>query len=89
MPDKVKFFITIATCETLTPLLMSSSKRSEATSKPPETPIQPEAFNNKQRSLVKLFSKRIFVHQVITIFHLIISIAKALIKAGGAASSTK
>lgn len=46
-------------------------------------------FSNKHKSLEKLFSNRIFVHQVTANFLRRISNAKARIKAGGAASSTK
>ena len=68
---------------------MSSSNLSDATSNPPLTAIHPEAFNKRHRSLVKLFSKRTLAHQLTTSFRLMISIAKAFINAGGAASSTK
>ena len=68
---------------------MSFNNLSDATSRPPETATQPESFNKKHKSLVKLFSNRIFVHQVTTSFLLKISRATSRIKAGGAASSTK
>ena len=48
-----------------------------------------DAFNKIHRSFVKLFSKRTLAHQLTTSFRLMISIAKAFINAGGAASSTK
>ena len=89
MPACVKFRFTRATCSTVMPLSISFSKRSDATSNPPETAMQPEALSNKQRSRVKLFSNRTFVHQLTDNFLLMISIARARISAGGAASSTK
>ena len=51
--------------------------------------MQPDAFNKMQRSLVKLFSKRILAHQLTISFRRMISIARARMRAGGAASSTK
>ena len=89
MPDSVKFRVTCATCSTVTPFFINSNNRSEATSNPPETAIQPDSFNNKHKSAVKLFSNRMLVHHETTKFRLIISKATSRIKAGGAASSTK
>ena len=48
-----------------------------------------QAFNKRHKSLVKLFSNLMLVHQVTTNFLLKISRATSRIKAGGAASSTK
>ena len=70
-------------------LLISLSKRSEATSSPPLTAMQPDAFNSRHRSRVKLFSKRTLDHQLTTSLRRMISSASAFISAGGAASSTK
>ena len=89
MPASVKCLFTFATCDTVIPFCINCNNLSDATSNPPETPMQPDAFSNKQRSLVKLFSNRIFVHQLTTNFRLIISNASERINAGGAASSTK
>ena len=89
MPASVKCLFTLATWATVIPLSINCSKRSDATSSPPDTAIQPEAFNNRHRSIVKFFSKRTLVHQLTTSFLFIISNASARIKAGGAASSTK
>ena len=54
--------VTCATCSTVTPFLISSKSRSEATSNPPETAIHPDSFSNKHKSAVKLFSKRMLIH---------------------------
>ena len=89
IPASVKFRVTFATCSTVTPLSINSNSRSEATSSPPETAIHPEALSNKHKSMVKLFSNRMLAHQVTDNFLRRISSDRALIKAGGAASSTK
>jgi hypothetical protein len=54
-PASVKLRVTLATCSTVTPLSINFNKRSEATSRPPETAIQPEAFSNKHKSLENFF----------------------------------
>jgi hypothetical protein len=41
------------------PLSINFNKRSEATSRPPETAIQPEAFSNKHKSLENFFEANI------------------------------
>ncbi len=64
MPASVKCLLTLATCATVIPFCINVSNRSEATSNPPDTAMQPEAFKSKQRSRVKLFSKRTLVHQL-------------------------
>ena len=89
MLASVKLRVTRATCSTVTPLSINFNKRSDATSNPPETAIQPDAFKSKQMSFVKFFSNLMFVHQVTVSLRFMISKAKAFIKAGGAASSTK
>ena len=89
MPHSVKLRVTRATCSTVTPLSIRASRRSDATSSPPDIAIHPLAFSRMHRSLVKLFSKRMLAHHVTSKFLFRISRASSRIRAGGAASSTK
>ena len=59
----------------VTPLFINFKSLSEAASRPPVTAMQPEEANSRQRSSVKAFSKRIFVHQEIPVFLLSNSLA--------------
>ncbi len=64
-PASVKARVTRATCSTVTPFCISASSRLEATSRPPVTAMQPARAIRSQSVGVKVFSKRMFPHQVI------------------------
>ena len=89
MPAWVKPSVTRATCAMVTPFSMRASRRSEATSSPPEMAMQPEAASRRQRSGEKVFSKRMLPHQVMATRRLSSSTARSRRARGGAASSTK
>jgi len=48
-----------------------ANNRSEATFKPPVTAMHPDFAINSQSSKVKVFSKQIFVHQLVKIPYLL------------------
>ena len=89
MPASVNARATRATCATVTPFCIRSSRRLDATSRPPVTATQPERASSAASSGVKVFSKRMLPHQVITTFRSRRRWASARSAAGGAASSTK
>ncbi len=64
-PASVNARVTRATCSTVTPFFISSSRRSDATSSPPLIATQPERASSSTSSGVKVFSKRMLPHQVI------------------------
>ena len=68
---------------------MSASSRSEATSRPPVTAMQPLSASSVQSAGVKVFSKRMLPHQEISTLRRSSSCASAFKAEGGAASSTK
>ncbi|MNR34544.1 hypothetical protein D3C85_1523240 [compost metagenome] len=89
MPASEKALVTRATWSTDTPFFISSSKRSDATSSPPETAMQPLSASRLHSSGLKVFSKRMLPHQLMSLPRSSSSWARALSALGGAASSTK
>ena len=87
--DPKKPLVTCATCSTDTPFFIKSSKRSEATSSPPDIAMHPLLAKSCANSGVKVFSKRILPHQEIVVCRRSSSAASAFNTLGGAASSTK
>ena len=81
--------MTRATCSTDTPFFISFNRRSEATSSPPDTAMQPLSASSWQTSGVKDFSKRMLPHHEIATPRRSSSSASAFSALGGAASSTK
>ena len=89
MPARVKPSATRATCAMVTPFSISASNRSDATSRPPLTAMQPAAASSRHRSGEKVFSNRMLPHHVMGTRRLSSSTAKSRRASGGAASSTK
>ena len=89
MPASAKALVTRATWSTETPLFISVSRRSEATSRPPLMAMQPLSASCRQSCGVKVFSKRMLPHQLIASRRRCSSAASAFSDFGGAASSTK
>ena len=89
MPASENARVTRATCSTVTPFFIRLSRRSEATSSPPEIAMQPLSASSWQSSRLKDFSKRILPHHEIASLRFLISAASAFNAFGGAASSTK
>jgi hypothetical protein len=85
----VKARVTRATCSTVTPFCMSASSRLEATSSPPVTAMHPARAIRSQSAGVKVFSNRMFPHQVTRTPRSMSRCDSARSIAGGAASSTK
>ena len=65
MPASVKARVTRATCSTDTPFFISLSRRSEATSSPPEIAMQPLSASCWHNSGLNDFSKRMLPHHEI------------------------
>ena len=89
MPASAKALVTRATCSTDTPFFISLSRRSEATSSPPEMAMQPLSASCWHKAGVNDFSKRMLPHQLIATRRRCSSAASAFSDFGGAASSTK
>ncbi|MNL24039.1 hypothetical protein D3C87_1454580 [compost metagenome] len=89
MPASENARVTRATWSTDTPFFIRFSKRSDATSKPPDTAMQPLSASSSHSSGLKVFSKRMLPHHEMPALRSMSSVASALSDLGGAASSTK